>query len=63
MSEHLANFNARLQALVRQIMKEGDPLKYDELCAELWRVLDERENFSAAETTPVESARPHGRVF
>jgi hypothetical protein len=58
MSEHLANFNARLQALVRQIMKEGDPLKYDELCAELWRVLDERERFSTIETTPAGSAHP-----
>jgi len=58
MSEHLANFNARLQALVRQITKEGDPLKYDELCAELWRVLDEHERFSTIETTPAGSAHP-----
>ena len=52
MSEHLANSNAGLEKLVTQIMKEKDPLKYDALCAELWRVLDERESVIHFEGTP-----------
>ena len=52
MSEHLANSNARLEKILTQIMKEKDPLKYDALCADLWRVLDERESVIGVEGTP-----------
>ncbi len=31
-------------------MKEKDPLKYDELCLELWLVLDERESLTSIES-------------
>jgi hypothetical protein len=34
----------RLRALVRQIMQESDPLTYDELAAEIWRILDQIEH-------------------
>ncbi len=50
MSDNLGNSNARLETLVRQIMKERDPLKYDELCLELWLVLDERESLTSIES-------------
>ena len=52
MSEHLTNSNARLETLLAQIMKEKDPRKYDALCGELWRVLEERERFITVESTP-----------
>lgn len=63
MSEHLANSNARLEKILTQIMKEQDPLKYDALCAELWRVLDDRESVIGIEGTPSGDAYhtgPHG---
>jgi hypothetical protein len=37
---------ARLQRLVRQIMKETDPAVYDQLAEEIWRVLAERESLA-----------------
>lgn len=50
MSDNLGNSNARLEKLVTQIMKETDPLKYDELCSDLWLVLDERESLTGVES-------------
>jgi len=29
--------DARLENLVRRIMKEKDPVEFDKLCSELWR--------------------------
>jgi len=52
MAEHLANSNAGLETLVAQIMKEKDPQKYDALCVELWRVLEERERFKCVSDDP-----------
>jgi hypothetical protein len=49
MTDNIENSNARLEKLLKQIMKEKDPVKYDELCSELWLVLDERESFTAVE--------------
>jgi hypothetical protein len=49
MSDNLGNSNARLEKLVRQIIKEKDPVKFDALCSELWRVLDERESLTSIE--------------
>jgi hypothetical protein len=49
MSDNIRNSNARLETLLKRIMKEKDPVKYDELCSELWLVLDEREIFTVVE--------------
>ena len=43
MPSDLSDSTARLAQLVRQIMEERDPLKFDELGAEIWRVLDHVE--------------------
>jgi hypothetical protein len=43
MLDPLADTTARLERLVEQAMKEADPDKSDELCAEIWRVLRERD--------------------
>jgi hypothetical protein len=50
MSDILENLNSRLEKLVRQIMKEKDPLKYDELCSELREALNEREGLRGVES-------------
>ena len=42
MSDDLADSTARLERLVAQIMKETDPVKYDEIGSEIWRALSER---------------------
>lgn len=47
MSDRLAELSTRLEQLLRQIMKETDPAKYDELGAEIWRVLNERERLTS----------------
>jgi hypothetical protein len=43
MPDAFADSTARLEALLARIMKEKDPEKCDELAAEIWRVLEERE--------------------
>jgi hypothetical protein len=43
MFDNIEDSNSRLQKLVRQIMKEKDPVEFDALCSELWMALDERE--------------------
>ena len=43
MPDPLADSTAVLERLLDQIMKETDPVKYDELGAEIWRILSERE--------------------
>lgn len=44
MPQPFEDSTALLQRLVAEVVKEKtDPVKYDELCAEIWRVLDERE--------------------
>ncbi len=50
MSDDLETSDARLEKLVRQIMKEKDPAEFDELCSELWVVLDERESLTSTES-------------
>lgn len=47
MSDPLADSDARLKLLLEQVMKEPDPLKYDELGTEIWQVLSERERLQA----------------
>ncbi len=41
--------DARLENLVRRIMKERDPVEFDKLCSELWVVLDERDSLTTVE--------------
>jgi hypothetical protein len=48
MPDRLTELNLHLGQLLRQIMKEPDPAKYDELGAEIWRVLSERERLIGA---------------
>jgi hypothetical protein len=42
MPDAFADSTARLERLLEQIMRETDPIKYDDLGAEIWRVLHER---------------------
>jgi hypothetical protein len=46
MSDNIENSNSRLEKLVRRIMKEKDPVEFDELCSVLWLVLNEREGLT-----------------
>ena len=43
MLDKYAKSTARLEQLVRQIMRETDPARFDELGEEIWCVLAERE--------------------
>jgi hypothetical protein len=52
MCENYSDSTTRLKRLVRQIMKEEDPLKFDKLGEEIWRVLDERERVGAMPSSP-----------
>src|ERR1035437_8058938 len=52
MSDPLADSSTRLGQLLQQIMKETGPAKYDELCAEIWRVLSERERLVGQPSFP-----------
>ncbi len=44
--DRLAKSTMLLEQLLREIMNETDPEKYDELGAEIWRVLHERETLT-----------------
>lgn len=48
MLDPLADTAARLERLVEQAVKETNPDKSDELCAEIWRVLRERDEVRKA---------------
>jgi len=48
MPDALADSTARLERLVEQIVNEEDPEKCDELAAEIWRVLKERDLLKSA---------------
>ena len=41
MSNPIPDSTARMEQLLRKIMKELDPAKYDDLCSQLWNVLHE----------------------
>ena len=43
MPNRFAELTERLQRLVEQVMTEPDAAKSDELCAEIWRVIGERD--------------------
>lgn len=48
MPDAYANSTALLEQLLRQVMKETDPVKYDRLAAEIRQVLEEREHLRTA---------------
>ena len=48
MLDLLADTTARLKRLLEQAMKETDPDKSDELCAQIWQVLRERDEVRMA---------------
>lgn len=52
MSETRPDSITLLERLVRQIMKEEDPLKFDELGAKIYQVLDELERGRATPSLP-----------
>lgn len=49
MPDKFAESTARLEQLVREIMKEADPARYDRLAEEIWRVLAQRERLARQE--------------
>jgi hypothetical protein len=52
MPKDLGDSTARLQRLLRRIISEKDPDKCDQLGAEIWRVLNERDRASRALVHP-----------
>jgi hypothetical protein len=50
MPEAFAESTARLEQLVREIIKETEPVRYDSLAEEIWRVLAERERLASMGT-------------
>ena len=48
MTEAFADSRARLEQLVKQVMEEKDSAKSNELAAEIWRVLHERDRLRSA---------------
>jgi hypothetical protein len=48
MPDGLAESTAQLEKLLAEIMKEKDPDKCDQLAAEIWRVLNERDRIKFA---------------
>ena len=62
MADSLADLSTRLGQLVQQIMKETDPAKYDDLGAEIWRVLSERERLVGHPSSATEADERIGRA-
>ena len=56
MSDNLADSTAQLERLVAQIMKETDPVKYDEIGSEIWRAFSERERLMKQKSPPVKQS-------
>jgi hypothetical protein len=56
MRDELSDSTALLEKLVRQVMHESDPVKYNQFAAELWRVL-ECEHLRNNETLDQETCR------
>lgn len=57
MADDLADSNKHLARLLEQTMKETDPVKYDKLGAEIWRVLRKQERLSDSRG---QAAKTHG---
>lgn len=47
MPDALADSTDQLERLLKQIMSETDPIKYDELGAQIWRDLDQRDQLKS----------------
>lgn len=43
MARDFESSTEQLEHLVKKIMREKDPVRFDELGAEIWHVLEERE--------------------
>ena len=56
-SRTLADLNTCVEQLLQKVMKETDPVKYDELGAEIWRVLGERERLEGEQSHPHKTDR------
>ena len=52
MSEPRPDSITLLERLVRQIMKEEDPVQFDELGAKIWQVIEARECGRATHSLP-----------
>ena len=50
MPDKFAESTRRLEQLVHRVMKETDPVLYDQLAKEIWRVLAERESLGTNKT-------------
>jgi hypothetical protein len=48
MTDDLSDSRARLEQLLQQVMEEKEIEKSNELAAEIWRVLHERDRLSAS---------------
>ena len=59
MPDAFAESTARLESLLRQAMKETDPVKCDELAAEIWRVLEERDHLKSVSANQKSPDEPH----
>ena len=57
MPDGFADSTALLEKLVREVMKETDPAKVDQLAAEIWRVISERDRLRSAEELDQEPRR------
>lgn len=64
MPDNLAELTTRLGQLVSEILKETDPVRYDELADEIWQVLGERERLikQNPDTISPPSDPPGGKV-
>ena len=51
MTDAFADSRARLEQLLKQVMEEKDSAKSNELAAEIWRVLHERDRLRSALVT------------
>jgi hypothetical protein len=59
MPDAFAESTARLESLLRQAMKETDPSKCNDLAAEIWRVLEERDRLKSALAIQKSPDEPH----
>ncbi len=57
MSDNFAASTTRLKCLIKLIMEEDDPVKYDELGAAIWQVLEEREHLTEPVPAPIEAEK------
>jgi IS4 transposase len=59
MADAFAESTARLESLLRQAIKETDPSKCNDLTAEIWRVLEERDRLKSALAIQKSPDEPH----